>query len=86
MRETKKRVIIMGGLGNQLFQYSFALSYAIKNNVTINLDPNFAAIRINTEGMTDLSSYQLNEMVQVAEFTRYPSILRKIIGLGILRC
>jgi hypothetical protein len=83
MRETKKRVIIMGGLGNQLFQYSFALSYAIKNNVTINLDPNFAAIRINAEGMTDLSSYQLNEMVQVAEFTRYPSILRKIIGLGI---
>jgi hypothetical protein len=83
MGEVTKRVIIMGGLGNQLFQYSFALSHAIKNNVRIILDPNFASIRINSEGMVDLSSYQLNEMVQVKEFTKYPSILKRLIGLGI---
>jgi hypothetical protein len=36
-----KRVILMGGLGNQLFQYSFALSLVQEFDCKVILDPNF---------------------------------------------
>jgi hypothetical protein len=83
MSESNTRVIIMGGLGNQLFQYSFALARVAGSSTKIILDPNFASIRVNSEGKPDLSSYKLNETVKVEEVSKYPKILRKVTGLGI---
>ena len=83
MSESNTRVIMMGGLGNQLFQYSFALARVARSSTKIILDPNFATIRVNSAGKPDLSSYKLNETVHVEEVSKYPKILRKVTGLGI---
>lgn len=78
-----KRVILMGGLGNQLFQYSFALSLAREFNCKVILDPNFAAIRLDEIGQPDLSKFNLNGDVSIAERSTYPTVIRKLVGFGI---
>lgn len=78
-----KRVILMGGLGNQLFQYSFALSLAREFHCKVILDPNFAAIRLDEMGQPELSKFKLNEDVSIAERSTYPTLIRKLVGFGI---
>lgn len=78
-----KRVILMGGLGNQLFQYSFALSLARELHCKVILDPNFAAIRLDELGQPHLSKFKLNEDVSIAARSTYPTLIRKLVGFGI---
>jgi hypothetical protein len=77
------RVILMGGLGNQFFQYAFALRISKKFNAKIILDPNLAAIRLNENGVPDLSSYTLHESISIADVTPYPKPIIRLVGLGI---
>ena len=79
----KKKVILMGGLGNQLFQYAFALALSKQIEERIHLDPNLAAIRLNTFGQPELSRFNLNENISINEIAKTPRILRKLIGLGL---
>jgi hypothetical protein len=78
-----KRVILMGGLGNQLFQYSFALSLVRKYDCKVILDPNFAAIRLDETGKPELSKFNLHDNISIAETSRYPRMLTRLVGFGI---
>lgn len=73
----------MGGLGNQLFQYAFALSLSERSGQEVVIDPNFAAIRLNETGAPELSKYNLSPNVILAEQTSYPVLIKKMVGLGI---
>jgi hypothetical protein len=79
----KRRVILMGGLGNQLFQYAFALSLSKQLNEEVYLDPNIAAIRLDNSGRPELSKFILNENVIIKEYIKTPKTIRKLVGLGI---
>jgi hypothetical protein len=73
----------MGGLGNQLFQYSFALSLVQEFDCKVILDPNFAAIRLDETGKPELSKFILHDNISIAETSRYPRMLRRLVGFGI---
>jgi hypothetical protein len=79
----KIRVILMGGLGNQLFQYAFALSLSKKYGREVIIDPNFAAIRLDENGLPEISKYGLDANVFLAEHAEYPALVKRMVGLGI---
>jgi hypothetical protein len=79
----KKRVILMGGLGNQLFQYALALSLSKQFKQEVYLDPNLASIRLDNSGQPELWKFILNENIIICEKSKTPRILRKLIGLGL---
>lgn len=80
---TKKRVILMGGLGNQLFQYAFALSLSKQLKEKVFLDPNLAAIRLDNSGQPELSKFLINENISINKMSKTPRTTRKLIGLGL---
>ena len=45
-----KRVILMGGLGNQLFQYALAMRLCSDKDSEIILDQNLGTLRLNKQG------------------------------------
>jgi hypothetical protein len=73
----------MGGLGNQLFQYAFALDLSKRTNSQVTLDPNFLSIRKNDAGNLDLGKYLLNSAIQIAPFRHAPLLTRKILGFAL---
>lgn len=50
---------LMGGLGNQMFQYAFAQAYAIKNNCNILIDLSWFEENKNYTGPVDKRVYEL---------------------------
>lgn len=77
------RVILMGGLGNQLFQYAFALSLSKEYGREVIIDPNLAAIRLDETGLPEISKFQLDSRITLAPNTSYPVFFKKLVGLGI---
>jgi hypothetical protein len=73
----------MGGLGNQLFQYAFALELSERTQSVVKLDPNFLSIRRDDLGNLDLEKYALNPKIQIEPTRRTPLILRKILGFAL---
>ena len=73
----------MGGLGNQLFQYAFALSLSKEYGREVIIDPNFAAIRLDESGLPEISKFLLDSRIILAESASYPVLIRKLVGLGI---
>lgn len=80
---TQHRVILMGGLGNQLFQYAFALELSERTQSVVKLDPNFLSIRRDDLGGLDIEKYALNPMIQIEPTRHTPLILRKILGFAL---
>lgn len=54
-----RRVLLMGGLGNQMFQYAFARAYAEKNNLELFLDTSFLMDKTQRENFTQ-RDYELD--------------------------
>lgn len=79
------RVSLMGGLGNQLFQYAFAILLSEKTHKKAVLDPNIASIRLNSRGEAELDSYVLCNQVSILKVSGYQRVIRKIFGFGIRR-
>lgn len=75
------RVVLMGGLGNQLFQYAFAKRLHEETGTTVILDSNFLAIRRDSKGGTDLEKFHPDYPVGIGPNRNYPSILRRLMGL-----
>ncbi len=80
---TQHRVILMGGLGNQLFQYAFALELSERTQSVVKLDPNFLSIRKNDSGDLDLEKYELDPKIQIEPTRPTPLLLRKILGFAL---
>jgi hypothetical protein len=79
----RMRVILMGGLGNQLFQYTFAVSLARQYKSAVVMDPNFAAVRLDEFDLPEISKFDLSSMVSVARKADYPVLMKRLIGLSI---
>ena len=79
----KNRVVLMGGLGNQLFQYAFATRLNMETKTNVILDPNMLAIRRDINGNPDLEKFQLNSQVSIAAKMDYPRILRRLMGFSL---
>jgi hypothetical protein len=77
------RVVLMGGLGNQLFQYAFALSLSNEFDAEVIIDPNFAAIRLDESGLPEINRYQIDTKVTLAKSASYPIFIKKLVGSGI---
>jgi hypothetical protein len=73
----------MGGLGNQLFQYAFALSLLDEYGRDVIIDPNFTAIRLDENGLPEISKFQLDSRVILAEKATYPAFFKRLVGFGI---
>jgi glycosyltransferase involved in cell wall biosynthesis len=54
-------VMLTGGLGNQLFQYSYALSKQSSGTKQVRLISNFAKPRLNKQGLPDILNFHLDE-------------------------
>lgn len=77
-----------GGLGNQMFQYAFAKSIALKNNTQLKFDDSLLGGNENVKDLVvrhfDLDVFQLSEewasIDEIAKFNGYanPSLLQKI--------
>lgn len=84
MRNTRtNRIILMGGLGNQLFQYAFALSLRLNEQINVILDPNFLSVRSNKLQLPELSSFHLFEKISLAPIRKEPKAIRRIMGLAL---
>jgi hypothetical protein len=75
------RVILMGGLGNQLFQSAFAADLSSVTKSDVILDPNFLAIRLNEIGLPELNQFSLNESVRIASKKSESQIISRALGL-----
>lgn len=80
---TEHRVILMGGLGNQLFQYAFALELSERTQSHVKLDPNFLSVRKDDSGNLDLEKYVLNSKLQIEPPRPAPLLTRKILGFAL---
>lgn len=76
-----KRVILMGGLGNQLFQYAFSLRLATESGGSVVLDPNLGTIRLNGEGHPELSSFQTNFDFSPVDKKSTSNFAKRLVGL-----
>ena len=54
-------VMLTGGLGNQLFQYAYALSQQSSGTKQVRLISNFARPRLNKQGLPDILNFHLDE-------------------------
>ena len=78
-----KRVLLMGGLGNQLFQYAYAIRLSRTTSSKILLNPNFATVRKDDSGNPEISKYILNTCTDLEMSTYTPKIIRKGVGTGL---
>jgi hypothetical protein len=63
---------LLGGLGNQMFQYAFARRIAIANNAELKLDINgFVTVKVNTPRQYELSVFNIKEKFATAEEIKY---------------
>lgn len=83
---------IIGGLGNQMFQYALGFALAKKNNTNLKLDiSEFAKYKLHRYSLNNFNIHEeiatQSEIALLKDFT-YPPIIkkiRKIIGLSILK-
>jgi len=73
----------MGGLGNQLFQYAYALRKSRENGSKVFLNPNLAVVRKDELGNPEISKYLLDNRVILEPPFNEPKILKKFIGTGL---
>ena len=76
-----KRVILMGGLGNQLFQYAFAMHLSGHQNTTILLDQNLGTIRRNRMNQPELDGFGLSNRVGINDAKSSTILVKRIVGL-----
>jgi glycosyltransferase involved in cell wall biosynthesis len=70
-------VLLTGGLGNQLFQYQYLLSLASREKKLINI---WGRPRTNLENEPELTSFRLNESIQIITPQRDTRFVRKALG------
>ena len=75
------RVILMGGLGNQLFQCAFAKHLSSVTNSDVIVDPNFLSVRLNNMGDPDLNQFVLTKGVSIASADSEFKLIQKALGL-----
>ena len=75
------KVKLMGGLGNQMFQYSCGLSMAIKNNTKLLLDTSYLLDRTPRENFVfrdyDLDIFKLDSNIYKGNINQKPFMLKK---------
>ena len=76
----KVRVVLTGGIGNQLFQYAFALYVSRKLKCTIYLGQGLGVARQRIPGQADLEFYKLSREVKVEKLRRMDSFRRKCLN------
>ena len=74
------RFLLMGGLGNQLFQLAAGLSYS--QDVTVLVDK-LGNPRRNETGEPEVASFTLPDSVKIESYTSATLISRKLINFGI---
>lgn len=82
-RKHINRVVLMGGLGNQLFQYAFALNLQNQSDSKVILDPNFLSVRLNENELPELSNFQLSENISIAAKRAEPVLICRIMGFAL---
>ena len=81
MQKVKKKTLIVfltGGLGNQLFQLSNALT--LDSRREIHLEWTLGKPRCNDKGLPDLLSFQLPSRVHLMPADRYSRFISKTVG------
>jgi len=73
----------MGGLGNQLFQYAYAVRQSRVNSSKVFLNPNLAVVRKDELGNPEISKYLLDSKVILEPSITEPKILKRFIGTGL---
>lgn len=71
-------VVLMGGFGNQMFQFAFALERY--SNKPFNLETSLGSPRLNAQGNLDLENYRLPSNVTVTN-QGASRLIRKLINL-----
>lgn len=74
------RVILGGGLGNQLFQY--AAGIYVSNESSLQLDNSYGYARTSSENNIDLEDFQLEDNVRIIKKDKTNKILRKFLNLS----
>ena len=78
-----KRVLLTGGLGNQLFQLAAALFLSEGNNEKILLDSSYGSPRRNKEELPELTSFIIPDQVRYQSDLKYRFFAGKLINLSI---
>jgi len=77
-------VMLTGGLGNQLFQYAYALSQQSSGTKQVRLISNFAKPRLNKQGLPDILNFHLDEeLAYDLDVFHVDKIVTKPINLGL---
>lgn len=71
---------LMGGLGNQLFQFAAGINHSTKHGCKLVLDETSGNIRRNSNGHADLLGYQLNGFSTIRMPTAYKVFIEKVTG------
>ena len=74
------RFLLMGGLGNQLFQLAAGLSYCDKTTILVD---NLGNPRRSKSGQPEIASFTLPESVKIESANQSTYIARKYINFGI---
>ena len=77
------RVVLMGGLGNQLFQYAYALRLSRITKSKVFLSPNLATVRKDEHGNPEISNYMLNPSIILEPHRNSPKIIKRFVGTGL---
>ena len=79
----EKQVILMGGLGNQLFQYAYSLALSFESETEVRLNPNLATIRTNDSGRPEIAQYNLDSKISLELPSNSPRLVRRFLGTGL---
>lgn len=74
------RVVLSGGLGNQLFQYAFALAASKNLDCPILLSKGLGVARQRIPGQADLEFYNLESSVQIENPRQLDNLRRKCLN------
>jgi len=75
------RVVLAGGLGNQLFQLAAGL--AVSHGQEVSLNYTLANPRLTKDGLPDISNFVLPEGVKLEENNKEGTLIKKIVGFCI---
>jgi hypothetical protein len=71
---------LMGGLGNQLFQFAAGINHSAKHGCKLVLDETSSNIRRNCNGNADLLSFQSHKFSTIRMQVLYKTIIEKVTG------
>jgi len=75
------RIMLTGGLGNQLFQLAFALSNSSDRKIILNTS--LGAPRTSADGKVDIAAFELPEHVSFETTRKESWLLRKVVGYNL---